>query len=453
MNLFRSFNSFPQRLLNEHFFYALVATIRQRLTELARKLGQFVQNLNLFQSVPPSVNEHDLQNERISTRLFIVLLAFSLVIPTLYSSLIPLTQTDNIKTPTFEQYEQLILSYPKTLTCSCEFISINYEKFLHIEYTLHQVCSSMFVTQEWIDYLSRPFGNAPIYYLDFQFIGTYTFQALDAFCELVDQTINASLTQFYSNQYVSTTVTSSGLFRSQIQASIRQFKLSTTNNFLRSFDIIRSTTQSNGLFSGAQTNYRFELLSDGELVATILQNHASCFCQLSAKCISPHTIYHSDPSMRVFSIPDFYEGCYIVEALLQSTLECFYNQTCINQLQSYLEYYSPMTIAALNSSLPTNYSVNSTIKQLLDGLMVETWNELLKYKSYYNACQPTECIYTYETTNGAVYIITTIIGLVGGLITVLKVVVPLLVKSVRRKRRSATSENGKIFRKILMYYT
>jgi hypothetical protein len=89
-----------------------------------------------------------------------------------------------------------------------------------------------------------------------------------------------------------------------------------------------------------------------------------------------------------------------------------------------------MTIIALNSSLPTNYSVTSTIQQLLDGLMVENWNVSLTYESYYNACQPIECIYTYETRNGVVYIITTIIGLVGGLITVLKVLVPALVKFI-----------------------
>ncbi len=171
----------------------------EQYLSLIRKLITYFRTFNLFKSVPPSVDENELRNERISTRLFIVLLVLSLIILTLYNSLIPLTQTDNIKKPTFEQDEQLILSYPKRLTCSCELISINYDKFLHIEYTLHQVCTSMFITQEWIDYLSRSYGFVLVYYLDFQYIGTYTFQALNAFCELVNRTINASLTQFYSN--------------------------------------------------------------------------------------------------------------------------------------------------------------------------------------------------------------------------------------------------------------
>jgi hypothetical protein len=46
--------------------------------------------------------------------------------------------------------------------------------------------------------------------------------------------------------------------------------------------------------------------------------------------------------------------------------------------------------------------------------------------------------------NGIIYIVTTLIGLAGGLITVLKVVVPLLVKLVRRKTELPRQETGKI---------
>jgi hypothetical protein len=305
----------------------------------------------------------------------------------------------------------------------------------------------MFVTQEWINYLLFSKNSSFQITVDFRQSGMHTFQALNTFCELVDRTIYDSLPQFYLNQYVSTTVTPSDLFQSQIQTSIQQFISSTTNIFLLSLNIIGRTTQANALFAAILTNYGFGIASEGTRLVLVQFIFPNCNCKTQSTCVEQHAIYNYPYNTRMFDIPGLYRGCYIVEALLQSTLECFYNQTCINQLQSHLRSSLPMTIIALNSSLPTNYSVTSTIQQLLDGLMVENWNVSLTYESYYNACQPIECIYTYETRNGVVYIITTIIGLVGGLISVLRVFVPILVKFVRRKRRSATSENGKIFGK------
>jgi hypothetical protein len=54
---------------------------------------------------------------------------------------------------------------------------------------------------------------------------------------------------------------------------------------------------------------------------------------------------------------------------------------------------------ALNSSSASRYSVNSTIKDLLDQLMIEHWYSSLIYENYYTACHPVTCTYTYETRN------------------------------------------------------
>jgi hypothetical protein len=65
------------------------------------------------------------------------------------------------------------------------------------------------------------------------------------------------------------------------------------------------------------------------------------------------------------------------------------------------------------------------------------------YESYYNECQPTQCTYRIETRNDLIYIVTTLFGIVGGLITVLKLVVPRLVKLVRKKRELPGPATGK----------
>ena len=57
---------------------------------------------------------------------------------------------------------------------------------------------------------------------------------------------------------------------------------------------------------------------------------------------------------------------------------------------------------------------------------------------------PVKCSYTYETRNGWLYTGTSFLGLVSGLVAVLKFIVPQVVKLIRRKARSSQVENGKI---------
>jgi hypothetical protein len=89
-----------------------------------------------------------------------------------------------------------------------------------------------------------------------------------------------------------------------------------------------------------------------------------------------------------------------------------------------------MNITALDVSLSSRYLENSTIEDLLDQLMVEEWNSSIMYENYFNECEPIECIYTHQTKKKPIYIITTIVGLIGGLTTALKLIVLRLVKVI-----------------------
>jgi hypothetical protein len=75
--------------------------------------------------------------------------------------------------------------------------------------------------------------------------------------------------------------------------------------------------------------------------------------------------------------------------------------------------------------------------------MVEEWNATENYTSYYVECQPSECIYSYTARNGILYIVTTLIGLLGGLITVLKLLVPRLVGFVGKLFIYSRTRTGK----------
>ncbi len=412
----------------------LVTTMPRRVCEWWKKLKEYLQNLNIFPSVPPSSDEYDLRNQRISTILFLFIFSISLIILLIYTSIETNTKTIHIERPSFIQYALLNSKYRETLICPCSNISINYDKFLHVEYKFHQVCSSIFVNQTWLKYLSH--SNATgLFRGDFRHTSPYAFQALKAFCELINRTISNALVQFYSNQYISASVIPEDVLTPETKILVQEFRSSIKNVFLLSLSMIRNTTQANALFSALQTNYFLErTVIYGPVVKTYHVRWGNCSCSSSAECVSQSAIYDGPSSTSLFDVPDFYVGCYVIEALLKSSLKCFYDQLCIDRLKMYIPSSAPITIIPLDASLLTRYSVNSTIQELVDDLMIEEWNNSTMYETYYNECQPTKCTYEIETRNDIIYIVTTLFGITGGLATALKLIVPRVVKLVRKKR-------------------
>ncbi|CAF1545316.1 unnamed protein product [Adineta steineri] len=310
------------------------------VTTLIGLLGGLITVLKLI--VPPVVMFIRKEKERSRPDIAILLL---------YTSLINVTQTVNVNAPTMTKYLDLYSTYSQALTCPCKQVSISYNTFISIEYTFHQICTSVFISQDWIDYLSKSYGSNGVHMHDFRDTSPFTFQALSTLCDLINQTVSIRLSQFNSSQYVSASVTSSDVFKSQAQSLIDQFRLSATNDFLLSLTTIRNTTQSNALFSGLQTNYYFITQNDTKWPDPYPVAYGNCTCSYSPKCIAQSGIYNYPDPTILFSVPGIYIGCYVIESLLQSDLRCFYNQTCIDQLQAHFLSTSLMNITTLDESL------------------------------------------------------------------------------------------------------
>jgi hypothetical protein len=415
----------------------------RRATILWQKSKYYLRNLNLFPSIPPTTDENELRTQRISTRLFIIIFSISLVILLLYTSLIKVTKTVSVEAPSFAQYAHLNSTYSQTLACPCSKISINYGKFLHVKYTLHQICTSIFLDKSWIDYLTKQIKDT-IMSRDFRVTSPSMFQALKTFCDLINQTISDSLTQFYLNQYISASIIPQKLFESEIKSLIDKFRSSLRERFLLSLSMIRDINQANALFTGRGTNYRLLLTLDRVHIYIREIGYNNCNCALSSTCTSESGIYNHSNNTVLFNVPGFYIGCYVVESLLQSTLECFYDQRCIDKLKSYLSPSSSVNVIALDESLSNVSSKDSTIQELVDNLMIEQWNVSSIFENYYNECQPIECTYTFEANNDVIYIVTTLFGIVGGLTTVLRLLLPrllnVIVYCIRKQRTRVVPE-------------
>ena len=103
-----------------------------------------------------------------------------------------------------------------------------------------------------------------------------------------------------------------------------------------------------------------------------------------------------------------------------------------------------MDLAALDTSALHHFLPDSRIGDIVDELMVDEWRWTISHEKYYNSCQPVECSYEVVQKSGPMVIVTTLFGLIGGLATALKLVMPRMVQvslTVWQYRRRNTKRN------------
>lgn len=374
------------------------------------------------------------------------MLLLVLVTVLIFYTAISMTDTTvTVPTPSIDEYSRLYSFHAESLSCPCSKVSITYEEFLNIEYRTHEICRSIFIHSDFRDMLFPKYRYMVLLNLDFEMLGAYFFQSFEAFCELTNRTINVALNRLYTSQFITMSISPRQLFFSQIEVLIDQFVASMTNDLMTTLRITQNITFTNALISGRLTNFVISLTSipgSNSLEIVTCRSHVydACDCALTPKCKTPATIYFNSTETDIFQIPGLFIGCYITEALLQSTFECFYNASCLQQLQYYLLAGNVSTnIAPLDLSMLHRFSVRSTIEELMNGLMIERWNYSGSFEKYYDRCYPSKCFYTETMRHSVVYIISKLFGIIGGLISVLKFLVWMGLKIsiflLRRQRR------------------
>jgi hypothetical protein len=268
----------------------------------------------------------------------------TLSILVLYTSLTIVTQTVTIQQPTVSVYTELQTKYSQTLVCPCTQIAINYEQFISFDPTFHQICSSDFITAEWLHYLTLKNGvvaNA----LDLRVFGQSFFSTLSAFCVLSLETINNALLVFNSTKYVTKNVQQTDLFQSQTEQIINLFEQTTTNSYLQGLSMGRQMTFGNALFSGLLTSYYFKTIGNNSFDQVFYpaiyypDDSSSCSCKsYPSICSEPTgigTLSTSSISRLLFVVPGLWYGCYIIESLFGSTFECYFDQSCLDQISPF----------------------------------------------------------------------------------------------------------------------
>ena len=404
--------------------------------ETARRWKHTLTEFNLFPTHTHSDNDpHQKKIQLFSTRLLIFLLVISLTILIVYNAQLEYSQRVTVQNPAVSTYLSLEKTYGDGVVCPCTNIAIERSEFVALSPTFHQVCSSDFISDQWLNYLRTVADLYVSAY--FQYTGSALFTILASFCRLANQTINDALPIFYSTRYISSKVIDPVAFVEEMEEVI-DFHISTiSKTYAESFELIRDMNYIDALLSGLPINFVLsDIVYSSSLSAYLFfpnyVNYGECYCELTPTCILPAKISNE------FTITGLYTGCSLSEALRRSNLVCLYNQTCLDALIAHLNSSSKFNVTALIQSNSSRFIPTANISDVLDVLMVDAWIKTTSHRSYYQQCRPQYCAYTIRRRHDAVYIITTSLGLFGGIYKALFIIIPLLCRFIldyRRKRQ------------------
>ncbi|CAF1152034.1 unnamed protein product [Adineta steineri] len=441
-----------------------------------RRLVQWTKQLNIFKLVTHKTPT-DIKQQRITTRVYLILLAgmvlllvklypivdvtSSLLIFVLFTSLNTQTMTITESSPSLTTYNHLQDLYLNRLECPCSNITIPYSTFISLKPTLHQICSSAFIGNTWI-LMMRLIEHAHSHYQGF---GAQHMQLLSTLCDLANKTVDDAVHRFTMRSFATLNVLSELNFKDVLNTTLTQFIQSLLINFKLLIDtshiftqvdqpftkpdqnglIFNTTRDQNGTQQSSQISIRFNSIvnNNDTLMDCICATNPQCQTQVLAPdwqtiVIGGHNL--SGP----YAMLGMVAGCFTIDSFLLSTLECFYSNFCLSILYYYMNNtiqhpdidfgvslidVSPLVYEPLMSLFPPNTTLRSIVQQM----MVEQWNPLFLFDNYYETCAPTYCTYTQTVrTKTFVGVVITFVSTISGLTVALRLITFQLIKFIFR---------------------
>lgn len=312
-----------------------------------------------------------------------------------------------------------------------------------------------------------PFSNRSFQLgiFDFNFFGPSFFNLLPKFCALSQKTVEDAIIVFNATKYVSATLTSELELVARANTSLITFQTQVQSTFRHALQLNLDSTQGNWLLTGSFTN-AFMQQSDADPSVTTPNSlgiywvypldpicncgtsSTACLLSFARYCeTSIFAIYLNCYALSNQTINGLVLGCNPMEGVLHSTLECLFDSTCIQMILFAIQYYSvtlggstePTNIMPLDATLLRYFQPDTIILNIVEALMIEQWESSINFESYFAQCQPTVCLYTFAQRFGLVNTIITIVGLAGGLSVVLRLLLPVVMALIRRKKPQQSS--------------
>lgn len=367
------------------FFFLVLQPNRLTLSRIVRN----ILGLNLFKSAK-SVQPDDLKRQLWSTRLYILCLCMTVFILTGYNSIHQNTKTVTFNSPSMANVEhwQIDSSIFYSLQCPCSHISSDYKELITLVPTYHQICSSVYISSEWVNGVIELYNNMSfIYFADFR-ASVSLFQVQQSLCTLATSTVSNALMNFNQSQLVTENLLTREAFINQMNSSVESFKQATTNEFLGLLHLLSNITQAHQYLSigNIPFNVSMDIVPTNnsnevnlqmvplEYYLTSLKNKF-CLCLNTTSCQIPAGIYANYSKWSLIYAPTgLFRGCSTILSLYVSTLECFYDTSdCLNKLDEAAETHFFSSFRRLDSLTPSRFQINTTIGTLLENLFIEYW--------------------------------------------------------------------------------
>ena len=206
--------------------------------------------------------------------------------------------------------------------------------------------------------------------------------------------------------------------------------------------MIRQSISGNQFISRLNTNYRLVTNYNRTTGATVgvqpvvLPNGCSCFDP--SGCPQHILLFENHRATNGTSVLGMMFNCQPLDGALTSSLECFYQPSCLSLIQQVLSI--SMTPPPLTSN-GSRFSPTTTVQVLLNDLMIEQLIDEVLFTQYYSRCNPTYCIYSYSHRLDVLFMVTLVISVFGGLSIIVKLISTLLVKSLAVIRKQWAGRN------------
>jgi hypothetical protein len=223
-------------------------------TDARPNLVRIVRELNLFSDNPFWSSTLNYSEKILSTRIFLLFLVISLLVVSIYTSLIVETRSVTLVQFSLSDFEHFQARYPDTINVLCTRASNPYHKFIRLSPKFHQICSSPFISDKWISSLFL--SNATSHnILDSRTFTFAQFQALALLCHTAYQAVHDGYHIFNSTHLVTNHVRSRAEFNeiADVLTNNLQHYIMTKEN--RTMRVVSMSIAQNQLMSALRTNF------------------------------------------------------------------------------------------------------------------------------------------------------------------------------------------------------
>jgi hypothetical protein len=159
----------------------------------------------------------------------------------------------SVESPSFDKYQSL-LSTTNDLSCSCSRMSTTYGKFLSFSPRFHQICNSIFIKYDWLDWLFQNIIKPEVYIFDWRYVSYSSFNILSKLCELSNSTVYDAIDRFEEQIFVSIHLLEENIFIENWKSIVNEFIQSTETNFGKTIDALRMFNHVDQLMSTSGMN-------------------------------------------------------------------------------------------------------------------------------------------------------------------------------------------------------